>query len=592
LHAIALGQRCRDNFIGRIVLSSASLEVIMRAKVISGTLLVLALSFALMAQNPQEVYQRGLVQEHSKGNLDEAIRLYSQVAKSAGKDRGLAAKALIRIAGSEEKLGHQTEAIDAYAEVVRSYPEQRAEATMAQDRLNQLRRLSPERSQNSQGRSRTDVSPVTGPVFETYCAGCHNGTNRSGGLDLGSLNARNISEQASTWETILRRLRARRDPPTHTPRPDDTTYRTLISNLEQGLDGAYTANSASNAAEQVSDAEWATRIAALIWGAPPDASLLEDARNGGLRDPTVLNRQVTRMLRDPKSASLATNFLKPWLLLDQSNMGGPDPVAFPQVDPELLQSMETETRLFLQSQLRDDRGALELWTANYTFVNDRLARHYGMSGISGKQFQRVVWRDTNRAGILGMSGPLTSLSMPSRTSPTRRGIYVLTKFLGMVPPDPPANVPPMADTTAARGDSMRNRLALHKVNPSCASCHATFDPLGLALENFNGIGEWRNTDAGEPINASGAFIDGTPFDGPAELRAGLRKYSDAYYANVTQQLLAHALNRKGRAGRLYDYEMPWVRAIVRSAATKDYRWSAIISGVVTSAPFRTKNIVP
>ena len=191
-----------------------------------------------------------------------------------------------------------------------------------------------------------------------------------------------------------------------------------------------------------------------------------------------------------------------------------------------------------------------------------------------------------------MSGPLTSLSMPSRTSPTRRGIYVLTKFLGMVPPDPPANVPPMADTTAARGDSMRDRLALHKVNPSCASCHATFDPLGLALENFNGIGQWRNTDAGEPINASGAFIDGTPFDGPAELRAGLRKYSDAYYANVTQQLLAHALNRKGRAGRLYDYEMPSVRAIVRSAATKDYRWSAIISGVVTSAPFHMKNIVP
>ena len=162
----------------------------------------------------------------------------------------------------------------------------------------------------------------------------------------------------------------------------------------------------------------------------------------------------------------------------------------------------------------------------------------------------------------------------------------------MDPSDPPANVPPISDASAVREQAMRDRLTAHKVNPSCANCHAPFDPLGLALENFDGLGQWRTTDGGTPIDASGAFIDGTRFNGPAELRAGLLKYSDAYYANVTQRLLAHALNRKGRAGRLYDYEMPSVRAIVRSAAAKDYRWSSIISGVIASAPFQMKNLVP
>jgi hypothetical protein len=365
----------------------------------------------------------------------------------------------------------------------------------------------------------------------------------------------------------------------------------VISKLEQALDDAYSTN-AVNPAEQVTDAEWATRIAALIWGASPDASLLEDARNGGLRNAAVLNRQVIRMLRDPKSVHLVSNFLERWLQLNQPNRTPLDSTVFPQVDAELLQSMETETHLFLESQLREDRGVLELWTAKYTYVNDRLARHYGIPGVSGKTFQRVAWRDANRAGILGMSGPLAATSHPSRTSPTIRGIYVFKKFLGMDPPDPPANVPPIAETPDTRGRSMRIRLMAHQVNPSCANCHAPFDPLGLALENFDATGQWRNTDAGEPINASGTFIDGTRFDGPSELRTGLLKYRDAYYANVTQQLLAHALNRKGRPGRLYDHEMPSVRAIVRSAAAKDYRWSSIVAGVIASTPFRMKNIVP
>jgi hypothetical protein len=566
----------------------------MSEKALLAILLTAVLSLALVAQNPQELYQRGLVQEQSNGNLQEAIKLYAQAAKAAGKDRALAAKALIRVASCEEKLGHPTEAADAYAEVVQSYPEQRTEVSFAQDRLNQLRRASPARSQNSQTRAGTDLSTLTGPLFESYCASCHNAINRSGGLDLSSLNARNVSEKTSAWETLLRRLRARRDPPTGLPRPDDNTYRSVISRLDQALDGAYAANSPLNLAEHITDEEWATRIATLVWGTAPDASLLEDARSGKLHDPAVMNRQVLRMLRDPKSLTLVLNFLEPWLSLDQIKKTSMDPAVFPQADSELLQLMADETRLFLESQLREDHGVLELWTANYTYLNERLARHYGITGISGGSFQRVTWRDTNRAGILGMSGPLSVLSFPARTSPTRRGIYVLTKFLGMDPPDPPANVPPLADNSAARGQSMRDRMAAHRVHPACASCHATFDPLGLALENFDGVGQWRTTDGGAPIDASGAFIDGTRFNGPAELRAGLLKYRDAYYANVTQQLLAYALNRKGRGrgGRLYDYEMPSARAIMRSAAANNYRWSSLISGVVTSEPFRMKNLVP
>jgi hypothetical protein len=268
------------------------------------------------------------------------------------------------------------------------------------------------------------------------------------------------------WENVLRRLRARRDPPANLPRPDDKTYRSVISKLEQALDGTYSANTPLNLAERVTDAEWAMRIAALIWGAAADAALLEDARNGRLHDPTVLNRQVIRMLRDPKSVNLVANFLEPWLQLDRLSKTEIDPAVFPQADPELFQSMGTEARLFLESQIREDHTAMGLWTANYTYLNDRLARHYGMTGISGGGFQRSTWRDANRAGILGMGAPLAIHSAPSLTSPTSRGIFVLTKFLGLDAPVPPANVPPLPETPGARERSMRDRLTAHRVSAS------------------------------------------------------------------------------------------------------------------------------
>ena len=328
---------------------------------------------------------------------------------------------------------------------------------------------------------------------------------------------------------MTRRLRARRDPPVGAPRPDDATYRSVVSRLEEALDAAYAANRTLLPVERVTDTELAARLATFLWNGVPDAPLLEAARRGDLHDPAALNRQVLRMLRDPRSVSLVDNFFAPWLSLDRLKTAQPDPSLYPQVDAELLQAMDTETRLFLQSQLRDDRDAVELWTANYTYVNERLGRHYGLSGISGKEFRRVTWPDTNRAGLLGQAGPLTALSMASRTSPTVRGVFVLTRFLGMDAPAPPANVPPLAEQPASR----RARCAIacwptRPIRPARAVMRM-FDPLGLALENFDATGGWRITDGGSPIDASGTFIDGTRFNGPAELRAGLLKYRDAYY---------------------------------------------------------------
>ena len=461
-----------------------------------GVVLALALSITFAAQSAQELYQRGLVQEHASGNLKRAIELYTQAAQTAGKDRALAAKALVRKAGSQEKLGSERDAEKTYDELLRAYPEQRAEVVVAQERLKALRRATKPVSSNR-------VLPV----------------------------------------------------------------------------------------ERAPDAELAVRLATFLWNDVPDGQLAEVARRGELDDPGVLKRQVVRMLRDQRSDALLDNFFAKWLSLDRLKTAKPDPLVFPQVDRELLDAMGTETRLFVQSQLREDRDALELWTAPYTFVNERLARHYGLPGISGRDFRRVTRVNPNRAGLLGQASLLTALSTPTRTSPTSRGIYVSSRFLGIDIPPPPANIPPLAERPAEASGTMRGRMTAHRTNPACASCHAMFDPLGLALENFDATGRWRTTDGGLPIDASGTFTDGTRFNGPIELREGLLKRRDAYYANVTQRLLAYALNRKVK-GRVYDYEMPAVQRIVRDASADGYCWSSLIAGIAASDPFRAKDVVP
>lgn len=563
-----------------------------RTRFVAGALVaLLAVSIGLAAQSAQDLYQRGLVQEHASGDLTQAIALYTQASRAAGTDRGLAARALMRIAGCHEKLGDDAAAASAYAEVVRGYPEQRAEVGVAQQRLDVLRRATRAGATSPRDPGSGDASAsLMRPVVEKYCAGCHNPRNQAGALDLDAPSRRSVGENPAVWEKVARRLRARRDPPIGAPRPDEATYHAVVAGLEKALDASYAENRPLPA-ERVSANELAARLAAFLWRDAPDASLLEAARRGGLHEPATLNRQVLRMLRDQKSASLIDTFFASWLSLDKLKAAH-DPSLDAQVDAGLLQAMDTETRLFLASQLREDRDAIELWTADYTFVNESLARHYGLVGAFDKEFRRVTWPTVHRAGLLGQAGPLTALSLAGRTSPTVRGVYLLTRFLGIDAPVPPANVPPLPDRPANQPGTMRDRMRLHRQNPACASCHSMFDPLGLALENFDATGRWRDTDGGSPIDVSGTFVDGTRFDGPVELRAGLLRYRDAYYSGLTQRLLAYALNRKGNAGRVYDYEMPAVRKVVRDAASSGYRWSSILAGIAASAPFQMKSVVP
>jgi hypothetical protein len=540
---------------------------------------VFALSVHMAAQQAPDLYAQALVQEHATGHLEQAIALYTQAAREAGADRELAARALVRAAGCNEKLGRLADAAKLYGEVLQTYPEQRPQVTVAQERLSSTRV------------AEAGVVRPSMAVFERYCVQCHDASHTSDGLDLASMTARPVAENTGRWEEVVRRLHARRDPPPGAPRPDENTYRVATGDLEQALDAAYAANHRLNDAERVDDRELAARLAMLIWNGEPDTSLLDDAAAGRLHEPAVLHPQVERMLRDPKATSLIDGFFASWLSLDRIKKAKPDPVLYPQIDAALLQAMDTETRLFLESQLHDDRDAIEIWTAGYTYVNAPLARHYGLAGITGETFRRVTWPDGRRAGLLGQAGILTALSPPSRTSPTTRGRFVLSRFFGVDAPEPPANVPALVERTASTG-TMRDRIRAHKVNPSCASCHRLFDPLGLALENFDATGAWRTTDGGAPIDASGIFVDGTRFDGPAGLRATLLKDRDAYYMSVTERLLAYALHRKGNGGHVYDYEMAAVRTIVRNAAREGYRWSSLLAGIAGSAPFQAKDLVP
>jgi Protein of unknown function (DUF1592)/Protein of unknown function (DUF1588)/Protein of unknown function (DUF1585) len=574
-----------------------------------GILIVLSVSITLLSESPRETYQRALVQEQAAGNLKEAIALYRSAAAEAGSDRSLAAKALIRAAGAEEKL-RDPHALESYMEILRTYSEQKEQVVIAQTRLAALRREAPTVRQPS-GQTKTALPTVVERTLNTYCVTCHDQARNVANLNLESLGSHGIAENTAAWENVLRYLRARRMPPADQPRPDEGTYLTMISSLEVALDQAYPVNATLSTNARVTDEELANRMAGFIWGpdSRPDTALLEAAQRGRLRDPAVLEQQVRRMLRDPKSSALASAFFERWMLSDRikdlagSDKRSPDlvgeirlilaPVDGPAPEAPLLQSFETETRLFLQSQIRDDRPAMELWTANYSFVNAQLARHYGIQGVSGNEFRRVTLPGSERAGILGQGSFLSVTSQGTRTSPSVRGNAILKLFLGTDSPGPlPPNIPPLATSGVQADRSMRERLAEHTTNRACATCHRIFDPLGLSLENFDSNGAFRRTQNGVPVDASGAFIDGTKFNGPAEFRESLMKYRDAYYNGVTQRMLGFALGRQPLGWKVYDYEMPTVRAIVREAAASDYRWSSVVLGIVKSTPFQMRNIVP
>jgi len=342
----------------------------------------------------------------------------------------------------------------------------------------------------------------------------------------------------------------------------------------------------AGAAHAVSDIELASRLAFFLWSSVPDDELIDLAVRRRLREPGVQERQVSRMLRDPRSTALISNFAGQWLHLRNLRTVTPDPDTFPDFDDNLREALQRETEFFVESQLREDRSVIDLLTADYTFVNERLARHYGLAGIHGTQFRKVTFNDSRRGGLLGQASILTVTSYPNRTSPTLRGKWMLENLLGAPPPPPPPNVPALEDTAAGRPASVRERMELHRKNPVCASCHAQMDPLGLALENFDGIGMWRRSEANGPIDATAALADGTRFEGLGGVRDLLVSRRERFASTVAEKLMTYALGR----GLEY-YDQPAIREVLRGAAPNEYRWSSLITGIVKSVPFqmRTKN---
>ena len=336
---------------------------------------------------------------------------------------------------------------------------------------------------------------------------------------------------------------------------------------------------------RLSGLELASRISFFLWSSLPDDELLAVAEAGGLDDPAVVEAQVRRMLADPRSESLARNFAGQWLRLRNISGALPSDVLFPDFGESLRQDFVRETELFFDSILREGRGVIDLLTADHTYLNERLARHYGVPGVYGSDFRRVSLADGNRRGLLGQGSILTVTSYPDRTSPVGRGKWVLENVLGTPPPPPPPNVPelePAEDT--GRVLAMRERMEQHRENPVCASCHRVMDPLGLALENFDAIGRWRgHMPGGSAIDASGTMPDGTAFDGPAELRGLLVRDREQFATVVTEKLLIYALGR----GIEY-YDAPAVRQIVRGSAADDYGLASLVVGVVQSTPFRMR----
>jgi hypothetical protein len=341
---------------------------------------------------------------------------------------------------------------------------------------------------------------------------------------------------------------------------------------------------AAGATYAVSDLELASRLSFFLWSSIPDDELVTVAAQGKLKDPAVLDRQVRRMLADPRSKALVDNFAAQWLFLRNLQSFIPDSDEFPNWDDNLRQAMRQETSLFFESIMREDRNVLDLLTANYTYVNERLALHYGIPNVYGSQFRRVTIADENRRGLLGQGSVLAVTSYPNRTSPVLRGKYILENILGTPPPSPPANVPPLKETgEGGKALSLRALMEQHRANPACATCHRVMDPLGFSLENFDATGKWRVKEVAGVVDASGQLADGTPVDGPVALRHAILKHPEQFVRTMTEKMLTYGLGR----GLEY-YDMPVVRSIARDAAAQNYRFSSIVMGIVKSTPFQLK----
>jgi mono/diheme cytochrome c family protein len=336
---------------------------------------------------------------------------------------------------------------------------------------------------------------------------------------------------------------------------------------------------------RISDHELASRLSFFLWSSIPDDELLKLADQGKLRDQAMLEAQVRRLLDDPRSDALVNNFGAQWLYLRNLASAKPDADAFPEWDESLRHAFRQETELFLRSIFREDRSVFDLLEANYTFLNQRLAEHYGIKGVYGPHLRRVNMTDPNRAGLLGHGSILTVTSNPNRTSVVLRGKWILENLLGAPPPPPPADVPELKPHAKdGRRLTMREQMEEHRINPVCSSCHARMDPIGFALENYDGVGKWRTQEGLTPIDASGKLPGGVEFNGPAGLKKLLLSdYREDFVTNVTEKLLTYGLGR----GLEY-YDQPAVRAIAREAAREDYRMSALVTAIVKSVPFQMR----
>jgi mono/diheme cytochrome c family protein len=334
---------------------------------------------------------------------------------------------------------------------------------------------------------------------------------------------------------------------------------------------------------RVSDPELATRLSFFLWSSIPDDELLDLAQRNQLRVPETLEGQVRRMLVDERAEALVRHFAGQWLHVRNLQSIAPDRFEFPDFDDNLRHAFQREVELFVDSVIREDRNVLELLTADYTFVNERLARHYGIKHIYGSHFRRVTLTEDARKGLLGKGGVLVVTSNPDRTSPVKRGQWILENLLGTPPPPPPPDVPALEEVDAGRPLTMRERMEVHRANPVCASCHQIMDPLGLAMENFDAVGVWRTHEAGRAIDATGELAGGTHVDGVVMLREALLERPAVLVQTITEKLLTYALRRGLEAG-----DMPTVRAIVRQSADDGYRLSSLILGIVQSAPFQSR----
>jgi hypothetical protein len=417
-----------------------------------------------------------------------------------------------------------------------------------------------------------------------YCVYCHNAKMRTANVVLDVADLDTVAARAALWEQVVRRLRSGTHPPVSRPRAGRVVTDAFVAYVETALDRQDITNWAPDVAERLSSLELADRLSTFLWGAPPDEELQTLAVTGNLTNLATLRQQVDRLLESPRSSAFLTGFFGQWFYLENLDLKSPDAKSFPEFDESLRDAFRRETELFVASQVRDDRPVTELLTANYTFVNERLAEHYRIPNVSGPEFRRITVGDDARTGILGQGSVLTVTSYADRTSPVLRGKFVLETLFGAPPPPPPPNVPKLRENDPDHPTTMRTRLESAVKMPVCAACHAVMDPLGFALENFDAVGRWRETESGLPIDPSGRFAE-TPFNGPADFRMALLERSDAFVRTVAERLLSYAVDRPAEF-----FDMPAVRAIVHDAGVMNDRWSALIRGVVSSTPFQMKRV--